>query len=214
MIRHHPADETLARHAAGTLETGPALVVATHVAGCPRCRELAGRFEAVGGALLMRLSPASMKDDALRATLARLDEPAAAIPKAVVQKPAPSNGPIELPDLLNHCEIGKWRWLGPGIRRSRITIPGAPLADVALYRIGANRSLPHHGHAGTEYTQVLSGSFLDGDERYAPGELAEADGAVDHQPRVGPEGECICLAAVEGTMRLHGFFGRLMQPFV
>jgi len=30
---------------------------------------------------------------------------------------------------------------------------------------------------------------------------------------VDAEGECICLAAVEGRLRIHGV-GRLLQPFI
>lgn len=28
------------------------------------------------------------------------------------------------------------------------------------------------------------------------------------------DADCICLAAVEGRLRLHSFVGRLMQPFM
>ena len=42
--------------------------------------------------------------------------------------------------------------------------------------------------------------------------LVEADAETEHQPVVDADGECICLAAVEGRLRLGGFLGRLLQP--
>jgi putative transcriptional regulator len=39
--------------------------------------------------------------------------------------------------------------------------------------------------------------------------MAEASASLDHQPVIGPEGECISLVAVEGGMRMHSFLGRL-----
>ena len=214
MIEFHPTDDSLARLAAGTLEAGPTIVVRTHVDGCDRCRQAVGRFEAVGGALLDAIEPVGMQADAFALVAARLDRPAPATGTPAPTRAVPANGPIELPAALEGLEIGRWRWLAPGVRRSRVTIPGAPDADLVMYRIGPNRRLPHHGHAGSEYTQVLSGSFFDETGHYRPGDLVEADGDVDHQPRVGPEGECICLAAVEGRMLPNGFFGRMMRPFV
>ena len=79
-IKHHPTDETLGAYAAGTLDEGSALVVAAHVSLCPRCTAAVRGFEEVGGALLDRLQPSAMSGDALKRTLARLDEPAPPAP--------------------------------------------------------------------------------------------------------------------------------------
>lgn len=217
MINYHPSDDTLARLASGTLEAGPALVVQTHISTCPQCKAGVLRFEAVGGALLEDLPPEPMRGDAFQIALALIEnppEPRGTAARPASQRSKPANGPIQLPASLQNCEIGKWRWLAPGIRRSRVSVPSSPKADVALYRIGPNRSLVEHGHVGIEYTHVLAGSFSVGNNRYFPGDLVEADSAVEHQPRVGPEGECICLAAVQGKMRLRGMFAWLAQPFV
>ena len=214
MISFHPSDDALARLAAGTLEAGPTIVVRTHVDGCAHCAAALRRFEAVGGILLEDIEPVAMQDGAYALVAARLERPAPAGRASGSARALPANGPIVLPAALDGLDIGPWRWLAPGVRRSRVTIPGAPDADLVMYRIGPNRRLPHHGHAGAEYTQVLSGSFSDETGSYRPGDLVEADGDVDHQPRVGPEGECICLAAVEGRMLPNGFFGRMLRPFV
>lgn len=218
-VRHHATDETLLRYAAGTLAAGPALVVATHLSGCPVCRSRLAAFEAVGGALLEAMEPAPMAPDAFAAAMRAIDAveeapPAPARRHAGGRSPATLPGGIALPGPLRDCEIGPWRWIGIGIRASAVTVPGDPSARLTLLRVGPNRKLPEHGHVGTEFTQVISGSFSDGYGRYMPGDLSEMDSEIEHQPVVDPGGECICLAALEGSMRLTGLFGRLIQPFV
>lgn len=214
-MQHHPSDETLLRYAAGTLEAGPALVVAAHLEFCADCREQVRTFEAVGGAMLEGLPPAEMSTDALERTLALLDggKHAASVTAAVRQDRVMA-GDIALPAALRGCRIGPWRWRGPGVRISRVVIPAAPDAHVMLIKVGAGRHLPHHGHSGTEFTLVLKGAFSDASGRYARGDLAEADAQVEHEPVVDQDGECICLAALEGQMRFQGLLGRIVQPFV
>lgn len=221
-IRHHASDETLLRYAAGQLPAGPARVLAVHLATCACCRERLAAFEAVGGALLEATAPVPMAPDAFAAALRAIDleEGAAAAAMdatpihAEARAPAMLPGGIPLPAPLRDCEIGPWRWIGLGVRASTVRLPEDPQARLTLLRVGPGRKLPEHGHVGTEFTQVISGSFSDGYGRYGPGDLSEMDQDIEHQPVVDPESECICLAALEGSMRLNGFFGRLVQPFV
>jgi putative transcriptional regulator len=212
-ISHHPSEETLARYAAGTLAAGPAIVLATHLEGCAACRSHVADFETVGGLFLAGMPPTPLAPQALAQTLARLDAgevPPPHQPARAAHLPAG----IELPAALHGCDIGRWRWLAPGMRSSRIRLPDAPHAGIMLLRVGPTRKLPQHGHTGIELTQILSGSFSDRRGRYLPGDIMEADDAVHHQPIVDPDGECICLIAIEGKMRLRGLIARLMQPFV
>lgn len=218
-IHHHATDETLMRYAAGRLPAGPARVVAVHLDGCATCRARLATFEAVGGALLEAIEPVPMAPDSFAAALRLIDAEdgiarEAEAPVRPGRSPALLPGGISLPEPLRDCEMGPWRWIGLGVRASAIRLPEDPQARLTLLRVGPGRKLPEHGHFGTEFTQVLSGSFSDGFGRYRPGDLSEMDHEIEHQPIVDPEGECICLAALEGGMRLTGLFGRLIQPFV
>jgi len=208
VITHHPSDFTLARLAAATLGAGPQLVVATHLSGCPQCRERLRSFEAVGGAMLDGAPPTRLSPDAFARALKRLDE---TDPPA---KPAPRVLHPDLPPPLNAYEIGPWRFAGPGFRWRRLTLPESPDANVIMLKVGAGQPVPHHGHSGAEYTQVLTGSFSDSLGRYRAGDCVEMDEEVNHQPVVDQDGECICLAAVEGRLRLSGWIGRLIQPLI
>ncbi len=217
--RRHPSDETLMAWAAGNLAAGPRLVVAIHLDGCRRCREAVGRFEAVGGALLDASEPATMADGAFDALMARIDAEANASdatspePRRPDREAPTTPDGLPLPARLARHNVGRWRRLGPVLSWSRVDVAGAPDANVVLLRIPAAGAAPRHGHTGREFTQVLVGGFSDGRDAYVAGDFDEADENVDHRPVVDADGECICIAAVEGRLRIHGI-GRLLQPFI
>jgi putative transcriptional regulator len=213
-INHHPSDETLLRHAAGTLGAGPAVVIAAHLEGCETCRRRISEFESLGGAILEGMPLEPLRVDALARALERLDLPSLSPrPETIVVRQRHPVG-LELPSSLHHCDVGPWRWLGPGFRWSKVSLPGNSDAKVLLLKGRAGLKLPAHGHDGTEFLQVLSGSLFDERGRYYPGDLDEADTDVDHQPVVSSDSECICLVALEGDTRLHSALGRLLWPIV
>jgi putative transcriptional regulator len=213
-INHHPSDETLLRYAAGTLSAGPSLVVGVHLETCDRCRARVADFESIGGQVLEDMTPGHLAADALARTLERLDAATTLPPREPIVAQSRADLGIALPASLPRCEIGPWRWLGPGFRWSKVTIPGSPEAKVMFLKGRAGLMLPAHGHTGTEFLQVVSGSLSDERGHYGPGDLDEADADVDHQPVVDPQSECVCLAALEGDARLHGLLGRLLWPLV
>ena len=210
-IVHHATDETLMRHAAGTLAAAPAIVVAAHLEKCPVCRARLAGFEALGGALLDEAEPTAMSPSALDDMLARINADKATPVAADPLPPALIDG-IRLPDSLRGCDVGRWRWVAPGIHMSRVGVPHDKGANLILLKVGAGKSLPDHGHVGTEFTYIVSGSFSDALGRFGPGDIAEVDADVEHQPVVGPDSECICLAGMEGRMRFNSFIGRMLQP--
>jgi len=210
-IARHASDEILLRHAAGASGAGPSLVVAAHLESCPVCRARLTDFERLGGAVLSDLAPAPMGPNALERTLERLDADESFSSEVRPTRPKRADLGIALPDSLRDCGVGPWRWLAPGLRWSWITVPESPDARVMLLRGRAGLRLPAHGHAGTELTLILTGWLSDERGLYGPGDLDEADAEIDHQPVVGSDMECICLAAVEGETRLHSRLGRWMR---
>lgn len=218
-IRHHPADELLLAHATGRLATGHRLVVASHVELCMQCREQMRALEAAGGVLLEELPPVPVADDALARLMARIDALEAHDSRAgdsvrKVSGPPPLPPGVDWPRALAHCTATRWRWLGPGMRWSRVSVPDDPAANVFLLRIAAGKYLPQHTHTDLEMTQILHGRFHDGRALFAPGDFDAADGDIHHQPVVQDGSECICLAAVEGRLRFDGFIARRLGALV
>ncbi len=212
---HHPHDETLARHAAGSLGPAASLVVESHLAHCSTCRAAMTDFEAVGGALFECLPPGAAPADGLARALAAIErgspQPATPpSPRAKATRPALPTG-VALPASLDNCDFGQWRWMAPGIRVSSAKAPWAKAEGLKLLRIEPGKKLLRHGHHGAEWTCILSGSFSDERARFVKGDFAEVDEDVDHQPVVDGDEECICLIAQEGRMRPHGLVGRLYQ---
>lgn len=209
---HHATDETLMRFAAGTLAKAPAIVINAHLASCPACRSRVGEYEALCGALLEEVEPTQMSATALNDVLAMLDDEDGA--NAVVPPPLEPMeiGGVSLPEALRGCDIGRWRWIGPGMKMSRIGVPQDPDANLILIKVGPGRALPDHGHVGTEFTYIVSGSYSDRFGTFRAGDLAEMDEDVEHQPVVDQDGDCICLAAMEGRMRFNNVIGRMLQP--
>jgi putative transcriptional regulator len=85
---------------------------------------------------------------------------------------------------------------------------------VRLFSIAPGTTIPHHSHGGTELTLVLSGSFSDEIGRFGPGDLADLDDSVSHQPVADTNEPCICLIATDERLRFTGMFSRLIQPLV
>jgi putative transcriptional regulator len=175
-------------------------------------------FDVVGAALLEAIEPAVLAPESLARTLARIDAEAAAAPPP---PRAPANrvgadlpAGIAWPRSLRDATITRWRWLGPGMRWSRVTLADDRAANVFLLRIAAGKSLPVHSHDGIELTQVLYGAFDDGRARFGAGDFDEADGSVHHQPVVEAGGECICLASVEGRVAFDGRIARVLGAWV
>jgi len=214
MIRHHPDEALLLAHAGASLEAGPAILVESHLESCRRCRQVVRDFERLGGGLLDDEAQVELAAGALENVLSRLERPIE-VPAPPVVRPKPSlpDG-VNWPRALRHCHVSRWRPMGPGMRWSRVGVPHDPAANVLLLWIGAGKCLPQHTHTGTELTQVLHGSFDDGRAVFSPGDFDEADTEVRHQPVVQAQGECICLAAVDGRLVFDSWIARLASSVV
>jgi putative transcriptional regulator len=214
-IRHHPDDSTLVAYAAGAVTEGISLVVAAHLELCPQCRARVQEATDLGGVLLAGLDPAPMGEGALAAALARIEadiegEPAPPhTPRAVDGLPA-----TLVPWLPAGLDRVPWRALVPGIRHFRFPGVDSGGGTVRLLAIAPGTALPHHGHGGTELTLVLRGSFADEIGRFAPGDLADLDPSIQHQPVADTDTPCICLIATDARLRFSGVVGRLFQPLV
>jgi len=209
VILHHPDDSLLLAHAGGSLATGPALLLETHLESCARCRQVVRDFERLGGGLMASEPEQPLSDGALQAVLGRLDGAMSLPPAPLVRPKPPLPAGCDWPRALRHCRISRWRPMGPGMRWSRVRVPYDAEANVLLLRIGAGKCLPQHTHTGTELTQVLYGAFDDGRAVFAQGDFDEADGEIVHQPVVQARGECICLAAVDGRLVFDSWIARM-----
>ena len=195
----------LADYAAGHLNPALHYVVGAHLSIRPENRAFVASLESVHAQ--------DLDDDAvpLANRAALLDKIFASTPRAapVIRRDADQL----LPSIL-HSYIGtslddvKWRSILPGLREYRIT-DKASNVEASLLRIRPGRRMPSHTHEGTEVTLVLKGGFTDVGGHYCRGDIAIADGDVDHRPRADEHEECICFAVTDAPLRLTGPLGRI-----
>ena len=220
----HPTDY-LQAYAAGQTSEAVSLIIATHLAMCPSCRDELDAYEAIGGALLKEAGEVDVADSAFDSVMAAIGS----APEAHDQAPALNKdvrkameaGDIVLPKplrdylpaaSLRDLEELKWSRL-PNFAELNLELEGEE-AKTSLLKIAAGTKMPKHTHEGTELTLVLQGGFSDSTGHYGVGDLAIADGGVDHSPKADDGVDCICLAVTDAGLKLTGPIGRFLNPFV
>lgn len=212
-INHHPPETMLAAFAAGTLDHGQHIAIATHLVSCPQCRHFRSAMEEVGGTVVESLPPAAMSPGAFKKLEARLT--GSARPAAAEAAHSSSETVIQgLPRFVRRYRFGNWRWVAPSVHVRPIALPYDSETRVFLLRSGPGTRLLEHTHTGLEMTCVLSGAFQQEDALFGPGDFDFGDDTMDHRPLVESGQDCICLVAMQGELQLKGLLGRIVQPFV
>lgn len=201
-------DDLLVAYGAGSLDAAHHALVASHLLLKPENRRFVRAVETtVAGDLLAQgpASPLRRRDARVAAIFDAADEPPAELePVGQQVLPAPLRRFIG-------CGIDdiSWSFVVPGVRECRIGDVGR--GSASLLRVKAGRRLPQHTHEGSEITLVLTGAFADPMGRYARGDIAIADGSIDHSPVVDSDEECICFAVTDAPLVLTGPVGRVVQ---
>ncbi|SNS93798.1 ChrR family anti-sigma-E factor [Tropicimonas sediminicola] len=212
-VQHRITDDILADYAAGNLAEAFNLVVASHVSLCEESRERLDELECVGGAILESCDVAPMSEGSLEATLALIASGAPAEP-IVTQTPVRGSVlPAPIRDYIGG-DVDKVRWRSVGMGVKQAILQTSPEATARLLYIPAGCEMPDHGHRGMEMTLVLQGAFLDGEERFARGDVEIAGEELEHMPVADVGEDCICLAATDAPLKFTGVLPRLFQPFL
>jgi len=215
MIRNPAPSELLLDYTSGTLAEGPALLVASHLAYSEEARADVAALEAVAGDMLASMPAEALPDDALARALARIDAEPAPPPPIRPKDDAMRVVGTAIPAPLRRYlpEGAHWQAALGGFEEIEL-----PLGDnsyrATVIRMAAGHGLPAHRHTGSEYTLVLAGGFSDGHGRFDRGDICVADPSVEHKPVADHDQPCVCLVVAEAPVRLTGFFGRLLNPFL
>lgn len=217
---HHLDLATVMAYAAGALAPASMIVAATHLSGCGHCRAQVRDAEQIGGLLVEQQQPAEVdgaRRQQLRAAMFdRLDEQNAAPSRPMSFVPAAAD-PDRLPAPL-HPYFGasfgdlKWRWMAPGVHCIRSA--GVSGGHLFMLKIAPGKSMPLHSHGGSELTHILRGAYDDVLGHFGPGDVADLDSDVMHQPVTAAGVPCICVAALDAPLRFPGWLARQLQPFV
>jgi len=212
---HHPDNSTVLAYGAGALGEGFSLVLAAHMETCSRCRSRLSEAEMLGGELLSELRPAEMASSDLSGFWERLDTMPAGEPVEKEERPRTRGVPAVLaPYLDGDLDTISWRNLVPGIRQHAIEGVDSGNGSIRLLSIAPGTTIPDHTHGGGELTLVLRGSYTDEIGHFRPGDLADLDPSVHHQPVADGIEPCICLIATDERLRFSGVFSRVIQPLI
>lgn len=205
-------DELLAGYAAGTLSYPAQALVGAHLELSDQNRGYVSSLESLGGVSLSDADPVAFNDrDSMLSAIFSDDAPLSNDNAPLVQDG--TNVPHSLQSIIGRSMEGlPWKSLLPGVKECKFgEIDGCASS---LIWVRAGRAMPSHTHHGTELTLVLQGGFSDEDGHFVSGDLAFADGDVDHKP-IADEGEdCICFAVTAGRLELTGPVGRWFAPFM
>lgn len=199
--------------AAGQLPNALGVMVACHLEACAQCRAHTQLYDRLGGELLLESPVTEIKTDLLSGLLNRLDEPATGTAIA-----SSNVGDIRVPRPLRRFVPGfydqlPWTGMTRSIKEFKL-----PFSDshytAKFYKISAGSELPEHTHRGNEFTLVMEGSFRDKAGSYRQGDFILADTNTVHQPRASQECDCICFAVLDAPLKMTGFFGRMLNPFL
>ena len=215
-IRHHIGDDTLMAYANGTLDEAISVVVATHLAICPKCRKSAELMEDMAGLLLMEMAPAELtaQERSLGDAIVQMgaqDRPIESTPptRAFADRGVPMPLAERLPAPLDEIP---WRKLLPGISHYPLPRSSKDKGALRLLKIAPGKTMPEHSHSGKELTLILRGSYIDDIGRFQVGDIADLDEDTWHQPVADTDEDCICLIATDAPLKFSGFFSRLLQP--
>ena len=211
-ITHHLDDATLLAFAAGTIGEAHGILVASHLSMCPTCRSALRKAEGLGGGILESQTEQAVSDVCRAATLASLDVVIAPQSKS---KPK-SDLPIALARVVGGISLAdvKWQKRAPGVAVFDIPMSKGSKTKLKMLRLGQGRTMPEHGHGGEEITLILKGSYHDRFGRFTPGDVADLDHEVEHQPIVDSEEDCVCVIAFESMAIYKTLLAKLVQPFV
>jgi putative transcriptional regulator len=213
-IHHHPPDELLTAFAAGVLDLGQHVVVATHLVACQHCRARVRAMEYVGGTVLTELPPTEMSRGSFANVEARLGNVASSATAKSARGAAELADVSGLPRFVRDYPAGSWKWIAPNVHLRPIKLPEGSLTRVFLLKSRSGTKMIEHTHTGLEMTCVLSGSFAHAGGHFGPGDFDVGDDTVDHEVIVDSAEDCICLIAMQGDLKLNGMIGRLLQPLI
>ena len=210
MIHHHPDVATLMAFSAGTLDTPYSVAIATHLAMSKAGRETVRQLDAIGGALLTEECDAELGVGALDRLMGALGDGETDV--VLPEERSASDVPPPLqPYLPGGLESVRWRWTGPGVAIADLAWSADRKSRLMLVRVAAGQKSPEHGHGGQELTLVLRGAYRDRFGVFRPGDIADHDEDVEHQPIAEPGEDCICLMALE-AFTFRGRIMRALQP--
>ena len=215
----HPSSEMLLNHAMGNTTEVESLIILGHVAYCPECKAELAKYESIGGTYLNNNDTVDVSDGLLDKVLQKIQN--------VEQVANESNftdykinsslldEPIRIPSFIsaylkNKGNTSTWNTTLNNVRYTNLDLSDSTITGKFL-EIPHGRSMPRHGHEGSEATLVLHGGYSDERGSYHKGDLIIANDSEVHSPVSSSKTGCLCLVIYSGSLRFKGILGSLLN---
>lgn len=210
-INHHPDPAWLVSYSAGSLPDPFNVVLEAHLAVCAHCRETLLAADEIGAAFMLGGSTTGQPPVATNPL------PSMAGGETPVEWAKAEAEPKDVAHFFDryiggHLDSLNWMRAGKGLRVCKLSEDHEN--RMWMLRADPRTVLPKHSHAGSELTFVLKGSFESQGALFRVGDIEDADDSTLHQPVITEDGECVCIAALDGPLRFAGLLPRLAQPFI
>jgi putative transcriptional regulator len=207
--------EYLFDYATGAAPEPVALAIATMLAMNPADAAVYSQINAVGGAMVdAQPVPKTTSDDVdLGVMLAQLEtapQDVRFVPESGLRSDVPAPLHLYVGDSYDHV---RWHSVTQGVEEFVLNT-GTRGYRTSLLRIAPGKAMPLHRHGGLEMTVVLQGAYDDVNGRFAHGDMEIAGVHEEHQPIADSQSGCLCLAVLSAPVRLSGFIGWFINPFL
>ena len=234
MINHHPDENLLAEYSSGSLAWALSLSVCAHIQLCPHCRQKVFALNKIGGVILNTSVAETCAPNSFENLMQRIyqktttekaavekteGEQATKIAAAERMNNAYSHDPLlnRLPKIIEKLlPINgklKWQRVSSALKTARLTA-GQNEYEVAFQRISSGGKIVEHDHRGLEITLVLQGSFSDEQGIYSRGDFLVRTPGEIHRPTATLNQDCLCLSVVAAPVKVTGFIGHFINPFL
>jgi len=208
-VSKHPDASWFVSYSAGGLSPSFNVLLQAHLAVCSRCRCTLKQADVLGAEFMFGAEtvPVEAFSSPQHEVGVKIDEPIEWSREEVT----------DLPHFFDHY-IGThldglhWMTAGKGLKVCKLA--SRQQERLWMLRAQPGTVLPRHSHVGSELTLVLKGAYFSEDSIYGVGDIEDATDETEHQPIVTAEGECICIAAVDGPLQFTGLLPRLAQRLI
>jgi putative transcriptional regulator len=194
MITHHLDIATLMSCAAGSQPEALAAVTVAHLAVCPTCSAKLASAQTIGEALFSGLPPVALSHAIPTPTPAFTAVQRA--PK--LQRGASGDVPLALVNVMgHHLSDVQWDSVATGIWTAPVPLSANSTGELHFLKLAPGVTQPSAESSGAKLAIVLAGSYLDGDQTFLPGDVADFDDQSLHRIAADAHTGCICLVGVD-----------------
>lgn len=239
MTNFHPSDNDLIEFSAGNSDWAVSICVSAHLHYCPTCKDKVSNYNKLGGEVFNQTPGSDVSSCSFDSVMAKIKQTSSSeslaadaheipqrqkqsapvVTRQIDQERIKKHGkqaetlPYVIQKLLPKEKPIKWSRLSPSLKAARLTT-NQDKYEVSFHRIKRGGRVAEHDHRGREITLVLEGCFSDADGTYFPGDFLVREPGNIHKPIATQDHECLCLSVVEAPVKLTGFVGKLLNPFL